>query len=332
MEVLAAEGPKALYGGSLGARVVEGLEPLGGLITQEDLASHQPQWVDPISTTFRGHRVWELPPAGQGIAALQMLRLLEPLDLRAMGYNSADYLHHLIEAKKLAFADLAGHVADRDHMRVSADALLTDEAIRRRRTLIDPGRAARATAGSYGGTDTVYLAIGDGSGNLVSFINSVFWTFGSGITVPGTGFVLHNRGSSFVLDDGHPNQAAPGKRPLHTIIPAMLERNGEPIMAFGVVGRAMQPQGQVQLLLNLLVFDMELQTAIDAPRFRHLEEFDIALEPGIGPRVREELAARGHTILPPDDVVFGGAQAVARLERGWAAGSDPRRDGSAGGF
>jgi gamma-glutamyltranspeptidase/glutathione hydrolase len=334
MREIAAEGAGSLYGGRLGSRMVESLKPLGGVLSREDLAGHEASWVEPIGTEFAGHTVWELPPAGQGVAALQMLRLLEPLPLTEMGWNSAQYLHHLIEAKKLAFADLDGHVADQDHMRVSVDALLSDAALAHRRSLIDPSHAAAGPLpGIYSASnDTVYLAVADSQGNMVSFINSIYWRFGSGVVVPGTGFALHNRGGAFVLDEDHPNRVAPGKKPLHTIIPAMLSRSGDPTLAFGVVGRSMQPQGQVQLLLNLLLFHLDLQQAVDAPRFRHLDEKRVALEPGIDGSVRDELTRLGHQIVSDDDVVFGGAQAVMRLERGWSAASDPRRDGCAGGF
>jgi gamma-glutamyltranspeptidase/glutathione hydrolase len=334
MEILADQGPGALYGGELGQEIVAHLEALGGLLTLDDLEAHVPEWVESISCAFRGHRVWELPPAGQGIAVLEMLRLLEGFDLHAMGYNSPAYLHHLIEAKKLAFANLTGHVADRDHLRVAPQQILDDRAIDRRRAGIDPVRAAAgAEAGIYDrARDTIYLAVGDADGNMVSFINSIYWPFGSGVVVPGTGFVLQNRGSAFVLEEGHPNCVSPGKRPLHTIIPAMMTRDDQCVMAFGVVGRSMQPQGQVQLLLNLLLWGMDLQQAVDQPRVRHFEGREVSVEPGIPPSVRAALAQMGHVLLPDEGVIFGGAQAVARSGPGWAAASDPRRDGCALGY
>lgn len=334
LSLLATEGPAALYGGALGRRLIDGLGEMGGLLTIEDLETHSAEWVEPISCEFLGNRVWELPPAGQGIAVLEMLRLLEGFDLRVMGHNSAPYLHHLIEAKKLAFADLAGHVSDRDHMHVLVDRMLADDMIRRRRDLIHPAHASSGPpAGLYDrARDTVYLAVGDRDGNMVSLINSVYWPFGSGVAIPGTGFVLQNRGSAFVLDSGHVNCVAPGKRPLHTIIPAMMTRGDECVLAFGVVGRSMQPQGQVQLLLNLLLWDMDPQEAVDCPRFRHFEGLDVSLEPGMAEGVERALARAGHALLPPTDVVFGGAQIVMRQGPGWAAASDPRRDGCALGY
>jgi gamma-glutamyltranspeptidase / glutathione hydrolase len=331
LRIIGREGPQALYGGSLGGRIVEALRGMGGFLTLEDLESHRPEWVEPIHADFRGYRVWELPPAGQGIAALQMLKILEPLDLEGMGHNSPEYLHHLIEAKKLAFADLARHVADRNHLEGDPMALLADEYIAGRRALLDPRRAAeRAEPGSpFEAGETVYVAVGDREGNMVSFINSVFEYFGSGVVVPGTGFVLQNRGAGFTLQEGHPNRLAPGKRPFHTLIPGFVTKGSEPFLAFGVMGGSMQPQGHVQLLLNHLVFGMDLQDAVDAPRFRHTSGTSVALESPIPAEVRQALAALGHRVSEAG--TFGGAQVVMRLGRGWAAASDPRKDGMAAG-
>ncbi len=328
---IAREGPGALYGGSLGSRIVETVRAQGGFLTVDDFRNHRPEWVEPLSVPFRGYEVWELPPAGQGIAALQMLKILEPLDLTGMGHNSPQYLHHLIEAKKLAFADLDRHISDRDHMRGDPRVLLSDNYIAGRRALLDPGRAARdVEAGSpFDHGETIYLSVADRDGNMVSLINSVFEYFGSGVVAPGTGFVLQNRGAGFTLEDGHPNRIAPRKRPFHTLIPGFVTRNGEPFMAFGVMGGSMQPQGHVQLLLNHLVFGMDLQAAVDAPRFRHLGGTRVSLEAPISDEVRRALAALGHEVS--EDGSFGGAQVVMRLARGWAAASDPRKDGMAAG-
>jgi gamma-glutamyltranspeptidase/glutathione hydrolase len=320
LRLIAEGGPRTLYGGELGQRIVERVQELGGFLTLEDLQSHAPAWVDPISVDFKGHRVYELPPNGQGIAALEMLRILEPYDLAAMGHNSARYLHHLIEVKKLAFADLAGWVGDPEHMTILPEDLLSDEFIDARRALIDPGRAAERVEPGAAATasETIYL----------------YWEFGSGVVVPGTGFALQNRGAGFTLEPGFANTVGPGKRPFHTIIPAFVTRptaagGEEPWLAFGVMGGSIQPQGHVQVLLNLLLFDMSLQEAIDAPRFRHLAGLQVALETPIGDDVRRALVAMGHVILPDGSLSFGGSQAVMRLERGWAAGSDPRKDGMA---
>ncbi len=328
---VATEGPGAFYGGELGRRVVDGLHDLGGFLTLDDLKNHEARWVDPISAEFRGYTVWELPPAGQGVAALQMLKLLEPLDLEGMGHNSATYLHHLIEAKKLAYADLRRYVADPDYMEVTAEALLDDGYVDTRRALIDPERATeRPDAGrAITESETIYLSVADKDGNMVSFINSVFGYFGSGIVVPGTGLMLQNRGAGFTLEDGHPNQVAAGKRPFHTIIPGFVTKNGAPWMAFGLMGGAMQPQGHVQMLINIMVFGMDIQQSIDAARFRHMNGMRVALESPIGPEVRAALEAMGHELIDEGGVAFGGAQGVIKLERGWAAGSDPRKDGMA---
>ncbi len=328
---VAVEGPGAFYGGELGRRVVDGLHELGGFLTLDDLKSHEARWVDPISADFRGYTVWELPPAGQGVAALQMLKLLEPLDLEGMGHNSAVYLHHLIETKKLAYADLRRYVADPDFMDVSAEALLDDGYINTRRALVDPERAAeRPDAGrAITESETIYLSVADKDGNMVSFINSVFGYFGSGVVVPGTGLMLQNRGAGFTLEDGHPNQVAAGKRPFHTIIPGFVTKDGSPWMAFGLMGGSMQPQGHVQMLINIMVFGMDIQQSIDAARFRHMNAMRVALESPIGPEVRAALEAMGHELIDESGVAFGGAQGVIKLERGWAAGSDPRKDGMA---
>ena len=336
--LIADSGPGVFYGGSLGRRIVDHLSGMGGFLTLDDLARHEAVWVEPISTRFRGHTVWELPPNGQGVAALEMLRILESYDLKAMGHNSAAYLHHLIEAKKLAFADLARWVGDPDAMTASPERLLSDEFIRARRAALDSRRATpRAEPGAAAtSSETIYLAAADADGNMVSFINSIYWEFGSGVVVPGTGFALQNRGAGFSLTPRRPNTLAPRKRPFHTIIPAFVTKPGpageEPWLAFGVMGGSIQPQGHVQVLVNLLEFGMELQEAIDAPRFRHYDGVRVGLEAPIPEAVRRALAAMGHEIvaLPPADA--GGAQAVMRLVRGWAAGSDPRKDGMAAGW
>jgi gamma-glutamyltranspeptidase / glutathione hydrolase len=335
---IAAEGPDALYGGTLGARVAEGIQELGGFVTLDDLREHRSQWVEPISAEYRGHRLWEIPPPGQGIAALQMLRILEPFDLGAMGHNSAEYLHHLVEAKKLAYADLTGHIADPRFMETTPEVLLSDRYIAGRRNLIEPHRAMeRADPGdAVTESETIYLTAADGEGNMISFINSVFSAFGSGVVVPGTGFHLQNRGTGFTMRENRPNTVAPRKEPFHTIIPAFVTRiaddgSEEPWMSYGVMGGAMQPQGHVQVLLNMLLFDMDPQEAIDAPRFRHYSGLRVGFEDGVDGAVRRALEARGHEVTSIGPGAVGGAQIIVRLEQGWAAASDPRKDGHAGG-
>jgi gamma-glutamyltranspeptidase/glutathione hydrolase len=338
LRLIAAQGPSVLYGGELGQRVAERVRALGGYLTPDDLRTHRPAWVEPIAVTFKGYRVWELPPNGQGVAALEMLRILEPYDLKALGHNSAAYLHLLIEAKKLAYADIARYVGEPTAMTVPLARLLSDRYTATRRALIDRTRAAdRPGAGApMTASETIYLTVADGAGTMVSFINSLYNAFGSGVVVPGTGFALQDRGAGFTLEPGLPNTLAPGKRPFHTIIPAFVTRpdstGGEaPWLSFGVMGGSMQPQGHLQLLLNLLVFDMDLQDAIDAARFRHLDGRRVALEAPIADAVREALRALGHDVVSESGVAFGGAQAIMRLPRGLAAGSDPRKDGMAAG-
>jgi gamma-glutamyltranspeptidase / glutathione hydrolase len=335
LRTIARDGIGTFYGGPLGQQLVAHVRKLGGFLTVDDLRRNQPTWVTPMSVPFKGYRLWELPPNNQGIAALEMLRILEPYDLKGMGHNSPVYLHHLIEAKKLAYADLTRFVGDADHLAMPADRLLSDAFITERRSRLDPAKAQlRVDPGPLlTSSETVYLTVADKEGNMVSFINSIYDEFGSGIVVPGTGFALHDRGASFSLDEGLPNTVAPGKRPSHTLIPAFLTKteNGreQPYMSFGVMGGAMQAQGHVQVVLNMLVFGMDVQEAIDAARFRHLSGVQVALETPIGDGVRNALTAMGHEIADERRTQFGGAQAIVKLLRGYVGGSDPRKDGLA---
>jgi gamma-glutamyltranspeptidase/glutathione hydrolase len=342
---VAANGPKHLYGGPLGRAVAEFTQSKGGFLTPEDFAGHTVEWVQPISVPYQGYRLWELPPNSQGVAALEMLRLLETYDLKRMGHNSAEYLHHLIEAKKLAYADIEYYVGDSASMKTPAEAFLADDYITRRRLLIDPSKAIeRATPGdAVTKSDTIYLAAADAQGNMVSFINSVYDYFGSGVVVPGTGILLHDRGVGFTMQEGRANTVAPKKRPFHTIIPAFVTKTtkatgvtrdaagDEPYLAFGVMGGAMQPQGHVQVLLNILLFGMDVQQASDAARFRHMSGRRVVLESPIGDDVRATLRKLGHEVGDERNVAFGGAQLIMKLPKGWAAGSDSRKDGHAAG-
>ncbi len=338
LRLIAEKGPDVLYRGELGEAIVQRAAELGGFLTMDDLRSHSADWVEPISVPYRGYRLHELPPNGQGIAALEILRLLEPFDLKAMGHNSTAYLHHLIEAKKLAYADLGHFVGDPGNMRVTPDDLLSDEFIDARRALLDPERAIeRADPGTaITASETTYFTVADRHGNMVSFINSIASAFGSGVVVPGTGFALQNRGVGFSLDPDRANAVAPGRRPFHTIIPAFVTKTAddgreEPWLSYGVMGGAMQPQGHVQVLINLVDFGMDLQQALDAARFNHLSGNRVAIEPVVPPEVRKQLEAMGHVLADPTGVFFGGGQAIMRLERGWAAASEPRMDGMAAG-
>ncbi len=338
LQTIADSGIKTFYGGSIGRRIVARIAALDGFITLDDLKKNAPNWVTPISVPFKGYRVWELPPNNQGIAALEMLRILEPYDLKSMGHNSAAYLHHLIEAKKLAYADLDRFVGDADHLAMPAAQMLTDEFIAERRSHLNAIRAQeRVDPGPLRTkSETVYLTVADAEGNMVSFINSNYDYFGSGVVVPGTGFVLHNRGASFTLTPGLPNTVAPGKRPFHTLIPGFVTQTiggrEQPYMSFGLMGGGVQAQGHVQFLLNHFIFGMDVQGAIDAPRFRHYDGQRVALEAPITDGVRAALSAMGHMIIEQPTVAFGGAQAIIRLPKGFAAGSDPRKDGMAVGY
>jgi len=343
---IAQKGAAHLYGGDLGRRIAAHVQSSGGFLTPEDFAAHTAEWVQPVSVPYKGYRLWELPPNSQGIAALEMLRILETYDLQAMGHNTPAYLHHLIEAKKLAYADIEYYVGDPAHMKEPFDRFLSDDYVRARRALIDPAKAMeRAEPGRAAtASDTIYLTASDAQGNMVSFINSVYDYFGSGVVVPGTGILLHDRGVGFTMQEGRANTVAPRKRPFHTIIPAFVTKTtrgagvlrdatgDEPYMAYGVMGGAMQPQGHVQVLLNVLAFGMDPQQAVDAPRFRHMSGRRVMLESPIGDSVRAALQAMGHEIGNERGVAFGGAQLIIKLPRGWAAASDPRKDGLAIGY
>lgn len=341
---VASGGIEVMYGGTLGKRIVTRVQELGGFLTLADLKANKPTWVTPISVVFKGYRIWELPPNNQGIATLEMLKILEPYDLKAMGHNSAPYLHHLIEAKKLAYADLARYVGDADHLDIPPERMLSDAFIAERRSRLDEAHAqAHVDPGpAMTASETIYLTTADSAGNMVSFINSLYSEFGSGIVVPGTGFALQNRGAGFTLQPGLPNTVAPGKRPFHTLIPGFVSKPGAspaadgrtdtPYMSFGLMGGAMQAQGHAQLLLNLFVFDMDVQQAIDAARFRHMDGMKVSLEAPVSDSVRAALAAMGHVVSEGPGGMMGGSQAIIRLEHGYAAGSDPRKDGEAVGY
>jgi gamma-glutamyltranspeptidase/glutathione hydrolase len=341
---IAKEGPAALYGGTLGQKIIAQVQKLGGFLTLDDLKKNQPTWVTPISTMFKGYRIWELPPNNQGIAVLEMLRILDTYDLKAMGQNSAPYLHHLIEAKKLAYADLSRYVGDADHLTVPVNRLLANDFIAERRSHIDDKKAQTVVEPGPARTssETVYLTVADKDGNMVSFINSNFDEFGSGVVVPGTGFALHDRGAGFTMDPGLPNTVAPGKRPFHTLIPGFVTKPGpnsaadgtgdEPWMSFGLMGGAMQAQGHAQFLINMLVFGQNVQQAMDAARFRHMSGTRVIVESAMPDSVIAQLRALGHDVNIASASQFGGSQAIIKLAHGYVAGSDPRKDGHAAGY
>ncbi|MDE2573485.1 MAG: gamma-glutamyltransferase [bacterium] len=331
LRAIAQQGAEAFYEGEIAASLIRTITAAGGVMTRDDLRAHRSQWVEPISTSYRGVEVFAPPPNGQGIAGLQMLNILEGFDLRALGHNTADYLHVVIEAKRLAHRDLARHLGDPDQAEVPIRHLL-DKAygaelrarIRLDRTL-EPAPEAPARSG------TVYAAAVDAEGRCCSLISSVYMNFGSGVVDRETGVLLQNRAALFSLEPGHPNELAPGRRPYHTIVPWMLTRDGRPWMALGIVGGEMQPQGAVQILCNAIDFEMGLQAAIESDRVRHSDD-SIAAESGIGAEVRAALAAKGHRLVPGfGKYAYGGAQAIAIDPASGvrSAASDPRKDGVA---
>jgi gamma-glutamyltranspeptidase / glutathione hydrolase len=340
LRLVAEGGTNAFYGGTPGEAMVQAVQAAGGCLTMADLSAHCSNWVEPISTTFHGLRVWECPPNGQGLATLLALNLLEGFDVAALPPLSADRWHLLIEAMRSAFADAFHYVADPAHSPAPLAGLLSKAYAAERRGLIDPRRANLSPhfGVPLAGSDTVYLSVVDGEGNACSFINSNYMSFGSGIVPRGWGFALQNRGHNFSLDPAHPNVLAPGKRPYHTIIPALATRanDGSLYAAFGVMGGFMQPQGHLQVVINLTVDGLDPQAALDRPRFCLMDGRDgqrVALEEGLPVPVMAELAALGHPVVPvsgPARSLFGRGQIIRRTPDGvLCGGSDPRADGCA---
>lgn len=346
LELIATNGPDAFYRGPIAEAIAADMRTRGGLLTAHDLAAHTVDWVDTISVNYRGVDVHELPPSTQGFVALEMLNILEGVDLAALGHNSADYLHLVAEAKKIAFADRGAYLADRRSVpeRTLATLLSKDYAAARRRE-IDLRKTGTYRAGvmptdtppvpDFAGRDlgdTVYLTVADGAGNVVSFIQSLFASFGAGIVAGDTGIVLSNRGSGFVLTPGHPNQIGPRKRPLHTLVPALVTRHGRPWLSFGVMGGDNQAQGHAQVVMNVVDFGMHVQAAGEAARMRHMGE-QLALESGISAGIRASLEARGH-VLRDGRAQMGGYQGIMidPTTGVMLGGSDPRKDGLAIGW
>jgi gamma-glutamyltranspeptidase/glutathione hydrolase len=328
---IARDGRKGFYEGEIAAKIAGAIRSKGGVMTPEDLAASRCDWVMPISTKYKGYDVYELPPNGQGLAALEMLNILEGIDLKTLGHNSADYLHYLVEAKKLAFADRDRYIADPDFAKIPLERLLSKEYAAQRRMLIDPDHARdQYDPGEQG--DTVYLTVVDKDHNAVSLINSIYDNFGSGIVAGDTGVVLQNRGALFKMDDHSWNRVEPRKRPLHTIIPAMVMKDSKPYWSYGVMGGDNQPQAHVQVFLNLVEFGMNVQEAGEAARFRHTRGL-LGLESGIGPDARRLLVLRGHTVVTLVDG-YGGYQGILIDPRTGVlmGGSDPRKDGCAMGW
>lgn len=335
LERIAASMGRDFYEGELADRMAAFARKTGGALTRADLAAHRCDWVEPLSMNYReGYALHEIPPNGQGIAALMALGMLETFDPPRAGHP-LDLFHLPIEAVKLAFADLHEHVGDAASMGELASQLLDKEYLRRRAALIDPLRASEYAAGLPGQGGTVYLTAADSDGMMVSFIQSNYHGFGSGVVVPDTGIALHNRGRSFSLVPGHRNQVGPGRRPMHTIIPGFITRDGKPFASFGVMGGNMQAQGHVQMMQQLVDLGRNPQAAVDAPRFRVEAGPRVMLEAHVPEVVVEALRRQGHTTdsKPADSLDFGSAQIIQRLPHGgYLAASDPRRDGQAVGY
>ena len=339
LRTLALGGRDAFYKGEIARAIADYCEKNGGFISLADLAAQKSEWVEPISTNYRGYTVYEIPPNGQGLTALLTLNILEGFDLAALSAQPVRYYHTLIEATKLAFADRNRYIADPAFSKVPVAELLSKDYAAKRRALIDPNKALDSPPpGALNvGSDTTYFTVVDKDGNAVSFINSLFDAFGSGIVAGDTGIVLQNRGSAFSLDRAHPNHLEPGKRPFHTIIPAMVFKDNKLFMSFGVMGGGIQPQGHVQVLVNLIDLGMGLQQALEAPRFRYMEGRDVLLENEIPATVINQLIAMGHVRAVPPGILrssMGGGQAIMidPVNGTLLGASDPRKDGLAIGY
>jgi gamma-glutamyltranspeptidase/glutathione hydrolase len=345
LEKLGRGGRDAFYRGDIARTIGAYMQENGGFLSYEDMAAHTSEWIEPVATSYRGYDVWELPPNGQGIAALQILNILEGFDIAAMGFGSADYIHTFLEAKKLAFEDRARFYADMDFVDVPVERLISKEYAARRRELIDPGRAGRSypVEGLEHG-DTIYLTTADPAGNMVSLIQSNYRGMGSGMAPPGLGFILQDRAELFDLAPDRANSWEPGKRPFHTIIPAFITKDGRPWVSFGLMGGGMQPQGHAQIVVNLVDFGMNLQEAGDAPRIHHSGSSEptgermtdggtVNLESGIDYEVIRDLMGRGHRIQWSRGP-FGGYQAIL-FDEGqgvYYGASESRKDGQAAGY
>lgn len=345
-EIIARQGRDAFYKGEIAQIIANHVQESGGFLSLEDLSSHSSTWVEPVSVNYRGYDVWQLPPNGQGIAGLQMLNILEGYDIASMGLFSPEYIHLFVEAKKLAFEDRAKYYADMDFNHIPVKELLSKEYAEQRRALINPNRAARRfNAGIFEPQNTIYLTVADKEGNMVSLIQSNYRGMGSGVTPPGLGFVLQNRGESFNLQPGHFNTYEPGKRPFHTIIPGFITKDGQPYISFGVMGGDMQPQGHVQIVVNIIDFGMNLQEAGDAPRIQHVGSTEptgsktmtdggiVNLESGFPYETIRALMEKGHTIQW-DIGTYGGYQAIMwdSKNKVYYGASESRKDGQAAGY
>ncbi|MEN8230324.1 MAG: gamma-glutamyltransferase [Bacteroidota bacterium] len=345
LEKIAKGGRDAFYRGEIARAIHRFMQEQGGYLSYEDLAGHTSEWVEPVSTNYRGYDVWELPPNGQGIAALQILNILEGYNISSMGFGSSEYIHHFVEAKKLAFEDRSRYYADPAFNEIPVESLISKEYAADRRKLINPNKASRSLeAGKIEHGNTIYMTVADNAGNMVSLIQSNYLGLGSGMSPPGLGFILQDRGKLFTLEEGHFNVYEPGKRPFHTIIPAFITKEGKPWMSFGVMGGAMQPQGHAQIVINIIDFGMNLQEAGDAPRIRHSGSSQptgekmtdggiVNLESGIPFESIRELVRRGHRVQYSTGG-YGGYQAILWDEdKGvYFGASESRKDGQAAGY
>jgi gamma-glutamyltranspeptidase/glutathione hydrolase len=345
LQMIADGGRDAFYKGDIARTIAAYMNEQGGFLSYDDLSSHQSEWVEPVSTNYRGYDVWELPPNGQGIAALQILNILELYDVKSMGFGSEEYMHVLVEAKKLAFEDRAMYYADPAFNQLPVDRLISREYAAERAKLIKPDRAGRSyPAGKLRNGDTIYLTVADKDGNMVSLIQSNYLGIGSGMTPTGLGFVLQDRGNLFSLEKGHMNVYEPGKRPFHTIIPAFVTKDGKPFLSFGVMGGSMQPQGHAQVLVNIIDFGMNIQEAGDAPRINHAGSSQptggqmtnggrVQVESGFDYEVLRELEKKGHNVIVSVGP-FGGYQAIMWDDKNkvYYGASESRKDGMAIGY
>jgi gamma-glutamyltranspeptidase/glutathione hydrolase len=338
LELIGQTTGRAMYDGELAKRLVAYLNSHGASHTLDDFASYEPQWVEPLQKDYRGYTLHELPPNGQGIAALMAIGILEQFDLKALGLDSVASNHLQIEAMKLAFADLYRYVADPQAMSVAPEDLLKPEYLASRAKLIDPNKATHFGPGVPEAGGTIYMSVADESGMMVSFIQSNYMGFGSGVVLPDSGISLQNRGVGFSMQAGSPNEMGPRKRPFHTIIPGFLSHQGKPVMSFGVMGGDMQPQGHLQTLVRMLDYDQQPQAACCAPRWKVNRDFTLDVEASMDPALVAGLTAMGHELKSVDDpyMDFGSGQFIWRLsqdlEDGYVAASDSRRDGHAVGF
>ena len=343
LEIIAEKGRDGFYEGHIANTMADFIQSQGGFLTYEDISSFHSEWTPPVSSNYRGYDVWELPPNGQGIAALQILNILENYDIQKMGLFSSEYIHLFTEAKKLAFADRAKYYADPNFSKIPVKQLISKSYAKDRLKLINPEKASKSDqAGVLESGDTIYLTVADQYGNMISLIQSNYRGMGSGMVPPGLGFMLQDRGELFSLNKNHKNALEGGKRPFHTIIPAFVTKDGKPFMSFGVMGGATQPQAHAQIIINMIDFGLNLQEAGDAPRIVHsgssqptdeimTDGGTLSLESGFGKEIEDELSSLGHKIKYQKGI-FGGYQAIMLKDGVYYGASETRKDGQAAGY